>query len=122
MEIIVLISLYILAIGLMTFGFVIEKRFSISLIGALLLLCSGAILYFDGYDSKIYCTDSNDPTSCSENVNFTYDVNENVTQASTQIIKMNHMVSGFSNAIGLASFAMALFSVLLALMGFISSR
>jgi hypothetical protein len=121
MELIVLLALYVLGLGILLYGFYNRNVVSV-LFGAVVLMASGAILFGDGYNSTVSCTDSSQPTSCRELTNILYGADGKISDIRLNVVKMNATNSKLSYAIGAGSFFLGIIAAFIALLGKIGDK
>jgi hypothetical protein len=116
MEMWILIALFLIGFGFAVFGFV-RRSFPAAIVGAIVLICAGAILYTDGYNSYVQCVGPN----CTEITSFTYDTNSNLTRVDMNVFKMNAHASQLSGSFGLMGIFGGCFLAIIALFGKLTS-
>ncbi len=120
MEPLLLGAIFAIAIAAILYGLG-RREFVWAMLGAIFLIVAGGILYSEGYNSYVICENPDDPGDCSERVHFTYDSNQLVTQADTNVLKVNANRSGLSSGIGQFSVGIGIIVALVALLGKVNS-
>jgi hypothetical protein len=119
MEAWILIAMFVLSFGLLGWGFA-RRSWVTALVGSLVLMVAGGMLFLEGYDSYVTCPTPGDNIHCIETTSLTYDMNQNISTITPQVIKVNGSVSGFSYSVGLGAFFLAVMIAIIATYGKIS--